>query len=172
MIKNLENWHLYMVFNFIFDKAKEYVLLTCKQCIIQIQITHYKEAILTTDRRAPLAPLLRTVSVRAREYQLLSVNGGGYNNTLLILVQLYSPSTNVNLHHMDQRPECEKIAKLLQGYSNLIFKLASVQKVWSLLIVKNSVIFLSTWIFFFQSKSICDVVQILYDIHYIYCKRT
>lgn len=155
-----------MVFNFIFDKAKEYVLLTCKQCIIQIQITHYKEAILTTDHRAPLAPLLRTVSVRAREYQLLSVNGGGYNNILLILVQLYSPSTNVNLHHMDQRPECEKIAKLLQGYSNLIFKLASVQKVWSLLIVKNSVIFLSTWIFFFQSKSICDVVQILYDIHY------
>lgn len=118
-----------MVFNFIFDKAKEYVLLTCKQCIIQIQITHYKEAILTTDHRAPLAPLLRTVSVRAREYQLLSVNGGGYNNTLLILVQLYSPSTNVNLHHMDQHPECEKIAKLLQGYSNLIFKLASVQKV-------------------------------------------
>lgn len=116
-----------MVFNFIFDKAKEYVLLTCKQCIIQI--THYKEAILTTDRRAPLVPLLRTVSVRAREYQLLSVNGGGYNNILLILVQLYSPSTNVNLHHMDQRPECEKIAKLLQGYSNLIFKLASVQKV-------------------------------------------
>lgn len=69
---------------------------------------------------------------------------------------------------MDQGPECEKIAKLLQGYSNLIFKLASVQKVWSLLIVKNSVIFLSTWIFFFQSKSICDVVQILYDIHSVH----
>lgn len=65
---------------------------------------------------------------------------------------------------MDQGPECEKIAKLLQGYSNLIFKLASVQKVWSLLIVKKSVIFVSTWNFFFQSKSNCDVVQILYDI--------
>lgn len=65
---------------------------------------------------------------------------------------------------MDQRPECEKIAKLLQGYSHSIFKLASVHKVWSLLIVKKLVIFVSTWNFFFQSKSNCDVVQILYDI--------